>query len=114
MYQALADAVLVLHLAVVVFVVGGLLAIVAGSLAAWQWVDRLWFRAAHLGAIAVVVVQGRHRRLQHRLHRTLGSIDPVLRSADLGLRAGVLGVRPARAGQLVVLSAAQNPAQTQR
>jgi hypothetical protein len=57
MYQALADAVLLLHLAVVVFVVGGLLAIVAGRLASWRWVDALWFRIAHLAAIGFVVVQ---------------------------------------------------------
>lgn len=57
MYNALADAVLLLHLAVVIFVLGGLAAIVAGNLAAWRWVNSLWFRATHLGAIGVVVVQ---------------------------------------------------------
>ena len=57
MYQLLADSVLLLHLAVVVFVVGGLAAIVVGSVARWHWVHSLWFRAAHLAAIAVVVVQ---------------------------------------------------------
>lgn len=57
MFQALADAVLLLHLAVVVFVIGGFAAIVAGRLWAWHWVDSLRFRAVHLGAIAVVVVQ---------------------------------------------------------
>jgi polyferredoxin len=57
MYPLLADSVLLLHLAVVLFVVGGLAAIVVGSLAGWHWVHSVSFRAAHLAAIGVVVVQ---------------------------------------------------------
>ena len=57
MYQALADAVLVVHLAVVVFVLVGLVAVVVGNLAAWRWVNSLLFRALHLAAIGVVVLQ---------------------------------------------------------
>jgi polyferredoxin len=53
-YQFLADAVLTLHVGLVVFVVGGLAAIVAGNLSGWRWVNRLWWRSAHLAAIAVV------------------------------------------------------------
>jgi polyferredoxin len=53
-YQLLADAVLSLHVAIVVFVVGGLVLIVAGSLRGWRWVSSLWFRLAHLAAVAVV------------------------------------------------------------
>jgi len=56
-YQLLADLVLSLHLAVVLFVVGGLLLIVAGNLRGWRWVNALAFRLAHLAAIAVVAVQ---------------------------------------------------------
>ncbi|WP_396266872.1 DUF2784 domain-containing protein [Ideonella sp.] len=56
-YQLLADAVLLLHFGVVVFVVGGLIGIVVGNLRAWAWVNSLWFRLAHLAAIGVVVVQ---------------------------------------------------------
>lgn len=56
-YQFLADAVLALHVGVVLFVVGGLLAILAGNRWHWPWVNRPWFRLAHLAAIAVVVVQ---------------------------------------------------------
>ena len=56
-YRLLADAVLVLHLAVVVFIVGGLGLIVAGNLRGWRWVNRLAFRLAHLAAIAVVVAE---------------------------------------------------------
>lgn len=53
----LADVVLVVHLAVVLFVIGGLLAIVAGNLLGWPWVNGWWFRGAHVAAIATVVVQ---------------------------------------------------------
>jgi hypothetical protein len=56
-YSSLADAVLVLHLGVVLFVVFGLLLIVAGNLLRWAWVNRLSFRLAHLAAIAWVVAQ---------------------------------------------------------
>lgn len=56
-YQLLADTVLALHVAVVGFVVGGLVLVVAGNLAGWRWVNALGFRLAHLGAIAVVVAQ---------------------------------------------------------
>jgi hypothetical protein len=56
-YQLLADAVLVLHFSVVVFVVGGLVVVVAGNLRGWRWVNGWWFRLGHLAAIAVVVAQ---------------------------------------------------------
>lgn len=57
MHGALADAVLVLHFGVVLFVVGGLVLVVAGNLRGWRWVNDWWFRVAHLAAIAIVVVQ---------------------------------------------------------
>ena len=56
-YLLLADAVLVLHVTVVVFVVGGLLAVVVGNLCGIEWVNALWFRLAHLLSIAVVVAE---------------------------------------------------------
>jgi len=56
-YQLLADAVLSLHVAIVVFVVGGLLVIVVGNLVAWDWVNALSLRLAHLAAIAIVVAE---------------------------------------------------------
>lgn len=56
-WRVLADAVLLLHFAIVVFVVGGLAAIVAGNLRRWRWVNRPLFRVAHLAAIGFVVVQ---------------------------------------------------------
>lgn len=56
-YQLLADAVLTIHFAIVLFVVGGLAAIVAGNFYGWRFVNGWLFRLAHLGAIAVVVAQ---------------------------------------------------------
>lgn len=52
-----ADAVLLLHVIFVAFVVIGLLFIFAGKARAWYWVCNPWFRLTHLIAIAVVVVQ---------------------------------------------------------
>ena len=57
-YQLLADAVLTLHVAIVLFVVGGLIVILLGNWRRWknwQWVNALWFRLAHLLAILFVV-----------------------------------------------------------
>jgi polyferredoxin len=57
-YQLLADAVLLVHFAVVLFVIGGLVAIVAGNLFdRWLWVNRPGFRLAHVAAVGVVVAQ---------------------------------------------------------
>lgn len=56
-YQLLADAVLLVHFAIVLFVVGGLALIVVGNVRGWQWVNALWFRLAHIGAIGIVVAQ---------------------------------------------------------
>jgi len=56
-YQLLADAVLVVHFGVVLFVVGGLGAVVAGNRLGWRWVNGRGFRLAHLAAIGIVVAQ---------------------------------------------------------
>ncbi len=56
-YRLLADAVLLLHFAVVVFVVGGLAIVLAGNMRHWRWVNSPLFRVAHLAAVGVVVVQ---------------------------------------------------------
>lgn len=56
-FQLLADAVLILHIALALFVVGGLVVVVAGNLLKWQWVNLLWFRLAHLATIAVVAAE---------------------------------------------------------
>lgn len=56
-YQFAANAVLSLHIAIVLFVVGGLLLTVAGNLRGWEWVNALWFRLTHLAAITFVVAE---------------------------------------------------------
>jgi polyferredoxin len=56
-YQILADAVLTIHLLVVAFVLFGLVLVLAGNGLGWRWVNNLWFRLAHLGAIAIVVAE---------------------------------------------------------
>ena len=56
-YALLADGILILYVAFVVFVVGGLGVIIAGNLRDWGWVNGLGFRVAHLAAIAVVTAE---------------------------------------------------------
>ncbi len=56
-WRLLADAVLVLHVGVVLFVVLGLVLVLLGNARGWGWVNRWWFRLAHLAAIMVVVLQ---------------------------------------------------------
>jgi O-acetyl-ADP-ribose deacetylase (regulator of RNase III) len=56
-YLLLADLVLAAHTAVVAFVIGGLLLIVAGNRRGWRWVNTAWFRLLHLAAIVTVVAE---------------------------------------------------------
>ena len=52
-----ADAVLALHVLVVLFNVGGLFAIVAGGLRGWRWIRRRAFRLTHLALVAFVTLE---------------------------------------------------------
>lgn len=74
-YAALADAVLLVHFGVVVFVVAGLLVVPWGNARGWGWVNRVGFRAAHMAAVAVVVLQA-----------WLGAVCP-LTTLEMDLRA---------------------------
>lgn len=56
-YLLAADALLFSHVMFVLFVVFGLALILLGKVMGWLWVRNLWFRIAHLVAIAVVVLQ---------------------------------------------------------
>ena len=56
-YHLAADLVLIVHLALVGFVVLGLLLILAGAVAGWSWVRNFTFRVVHLAAIAVIALQ---------------------------------------------------------
>lgn len=53
----LADAVLIVHVTIAFFVVAGLVFIIVGNLAHWRLANNLWFRLAHLTAIAIVVAE---------------------------------------------------------
>ena len=52
-----ADALLVLHFAIVLFVVGGLILTWIGAAFGWAWIRHPWFRYLHLGAIAFVAAE---------------------------------------------------------
>ncbi|MEM7363615.1 MAG: DUF2784 domain-containing protein [Pseudomonadota bacterium] len=56
-WLVLADLVLYVHFAFVLFVILGLLLVVAGGMSGWRWVRNPWFRYAHLAGIGVVVAQ---------------------------------------------------------
>lgn len=74
-YSILADAVMSLHFAVVVFVLGGLVFIIVGGLTGRRLARSLRFRVAHLATVAVVAVQA-----------WLGAICP-LTTLEMWLRA---------------------------
>lgn len=57
MYALAADAVLVLHAAFVVFVVGGLILILHGWYGGWSWTRGATFRLVHLVTVVFVVVE---------------------------------------------------------
>ena len=57
LYNVLADTILVVHFAFVVFVVLGFLLILIGLLARWSWIHNRYFRITHLAAIGFVVLQ---------------------------------------------------------
>ena len=86
-YRLLAEAVLILHLGVVAFIVGGLVLIVAGNLRGWRWVNGLGFRVAHLTAIGVVVAEA-----------WFGAVCP-LTTLEMWLRAE--GASPTYSGSFV-------------
>jgi hypothetical protein len=52
-----ADIIAIIHLGYVVFVILGFILIVMGIVLKWQWVRNLWFRIAHLAAIAGVALE---------------------------------------------------------
>lgn len=56
-YRLLADLILTIHVAFVIFVVVGLLLILVGKTMGWSWVRNPWLRAAHLLAIGIVTTQ---------------------------------------------------------
>ncbi|SNY95886.1 Protein of Unknown function [Halomonas sp. hl-4] len=71
----LADAMLIIHVLFVAFVVLGLFAVYAGYFLKWRWVRNRVFRIVHLCAIGYVVVQS-----------WLGAVCP-LTTWEMALRA---------------------------
>ena len=63
LYSLTADAVLIIHLAFILFVLGGQLCIIAGYVRRWRWVRNLRFRLCHICAIGIVVVLAWANRL---------------------------------------------------
>jgi hypothetical protein len=87
-YAVLADLVLSLHFAFVLFVVVGLLITWIGYFAKWRLARNPWFRSAHLLAMAVVVAES-----------LFGIICPLTNwEATLRLKAGE---DPAYAGSFI-------------
>jgi len=52
-----ADSILVVHFAIVVFIVGGLILTWVGGALGWGWVRNPWFRYAHLCGIAFIALE---------------------------------------------------------
>jgi hypothetical protein len=80
-YLVLANAVLLLHVMIVLFIIGGLILTLVGGALQWRWVRNLAFRVLHLAAIGYVALEA-----------WLGIVCP-LTTLELWLRA--------RAGQTV-------------
>jgi len=57
MYQFLANAVLIAHVGIVLFIIGGLLLTLLGAALGWKWVKNFWFRALHLVGIAYIAME---------------------------------------------------------
>src|ERR1041385_1557570 len=56
-YSVLADLIVVIHIAYVVYVVGGLVAILIGVWRGRRWIRNPWFRITHLLAILIVITE---------------------------------------------------------
>src|ERR1051326_3690893 len=56
-YSVLADVIVAIHIAYVVYVVGGLIAILIGAWRRRNWIRNPWFRLTHLLAILIVVME---------------------------------------------------------
>ena len=53
----IADLLVVVHFAIVLFIVGGLVAVWLGAALGWRWVRNPWFRYLHLAAIGYVALE---------------------------------------------------------
>jgi hypothetical protein len=56
-YRFAADAVVLVHMTYVLFVIVGFLLTLAGCLWRWEWIRNPWFRGIHLAMILIVVAE---------------------------------------------------------
>lgn len=59
----LADVIVVVHFAIVLFVILGLFLVILGGALRWSWVRNPVFRLTHLGLIAFIAIQGTFDRI---------------------------------------------------
>jgi hypothetical protein len=57
MFPLLASFTLLIHFAIVAFVVLGLVFVLVGNERGWRWVNAWWFRLAHLATIVIVALE---------------------------------------------------------
>lgn len=57
LYQFLANAVLVCHVGIVLFIVSGLVLTLVGGARRWAWVRNFYFRALHTAGIVYIAMQ---------------------------------------------------------
>ena len=57
LFRIAADATVCFHMAYVLFVELGLVTVMLGAFSGWNWIRNTTFRAAHLLAISIVVVE---------------------------------------------------------
>jgi hypothetical protein len=57
LYAGLANAVLILHVGIVLFITGMLVLTIVGGLCRWSWVRNFWLRALHLLGIGYVAME---------------------------------------------------------
>jgi hypothetical protein len=73
--EALANLVVVVHLAYFVFVVGGFVSIVVGAKRGWKWIYNPWLRLAHLLSVYIVLAED-----VFRVNCPLNAVESSLRS----------------------------------
>jgi len=56
-YRLAADAVVIAHMAYVLFVIVGFVLTLIGCALRWQWIRNPWFRGVHLAMILIVVAE---------------------------------------------------------
>ncbi len=56
-YRFAADAVVIAHMAYVLFVIVGFVLTLVGCVLRWQWIRNPWFRGVHLAMILIVVAE---------------------------------------------------------